>query len=432
VIDRYTRPWVNTLFSDQARFERYLDVELAVLKAYVEEGRVSEADYQKVKAHARVDLDDIQALEVTLKHDVIAFTRSVTKTLGDEKKWFHYGLTSTDVVDTALGLALKTANETIESQCLKLLDTLKALALKHKGVPMMGRTHGIHADVTSAGLKFALWHDTMQRHFSRFQMARQEVEVGKISGAVGSYAHSGIALETAVMTRLGLGVVPISTQVINRDRYAHYLHVLALMASGIEQMALEVRHYQRTEVAEMSEAFSQGQKGSSAMPHKRNPIASENMTGLARLMRGYAGVAYENIALWHERDISHSSVERVIIPDAIALIDTMLGRYEKVLASLVVDAQKMRENIQLTHGVTYAQSVMHALIDQGVSREEAYDRIQPLAFLAYEQKTPFLEVLKTDKWVTRVLSLEQLHACFDPKQALQYEDALFKRLGLIK
>lgn len=432
MIDRYTRPWVKTLFSDQARFERYLEVELAVLEAYVEEGRVSEDDYQKVKAHAQVDLEDIHALEATLKHDVIAFTRSVTQTLGDEKKWFHYGLTSTDVVDTALGLALKTADETIDIQCKKLLETLKTLALKHKGVPMMGRTHGIHADVTSAGLKFALWYDTMRRHHQRFQTARQEVEVGKISGAVGSYAHSGIALETAVMTRLGLGVVPISTQVINRDRYAHYLHVLALMASGIEQMALEVRHYQRTEVAEMSEAFSKGQKGSSAMPHKRNPIASENMTGLARLMRGYAGVAYENIALWHERDISHSSVERVIIPDAIALIDTMLVRFENVLSSLVVNAEKMRENIQLTHGVTYAQSVMHALIDQGVTREEAYDRIQPLAFLAYEQKIPFLEVLKTDDWVTHVLSLEQLAACFDPKQALQYEGAVFKRLGLIK
>lgn len=431
MIDRYIRAWVKDLFSEASRFHRFLDVELAVIDAYVTQGLIPPNEAQIIKDKVHVDVSDIQTLEVTLKHDVIAFTRSVTASLGEEKKWFHYGLTSTDVVDTALGLALKEANQTLVTGVKHLVDVLKNLALTYRGVPMMGRTHGIHADITSAGLKFALWFDTMSRHLRRFEAARKEVEVGKISGAVGTYAHSGVALEEDVMSRLGLGVVPISTQVINRDRYAHYLHTLALMASGIEQMALEVRHLQRTEIQEMSEPFSKGQKGSSAMPHKRNPIVSENMTGLARLMRSYVSVAYENIALWHERDISHSSTERVIIPDAIALMDTMLTRYTRVLESLVVSPQNMRTNIELTHGVIYAQNVLHALIDQGVTREQAYDHIQAKAFEAYEQKTPFIGLLETDAWVMTYLSKESLKDCFEPSHALRYEDAIYRRLGLM-
>lgn len=431
MIDRYTREWVKELFSEEARFRRFLDVEIAVIEAYVTQGLISPKDAQNIKDHVRLDVNDIQALEATLKHDVIAFTRSVTASLGEEKKWFHYGLTSTDVVDTALGLAIKKANQTLKKGLDGLLEVLKSLAITYRGVPMMGRTHGIHADITSAGLKFALWHDTMTRHVRRFEAAREEVEVGKISGAVGTYAHSGLALEEEVMNRLGLGVVPISTQVINRDRYAHYLHTLALMASGIEQMALEVRHLQRTEIQEMSEPFSKGQKGSSAMPHKRNPIVSENMTGLARMMRSYVTVAYENIALWHERDISHSSTERVIIPDAIALMDTMLTRYTRVLEGLVVSPQQMRANLELTYGVIYAQNVLHALIDQGVTREEAYDHIQPLAFVAYEEKTPFIQVLESDEWIMAHLSKEVLNDYFEPEHALRYEDAIYRRLGLM-
>ena len=431
MIERYTRPWVKALFDDQARFERYLSVELAVLDAFVELGHVPQDAALKIKENTRVDVADIQRLEATLKHDVIAFTRSVSAPLGDEKKWFHYGLTSTDVVDTALGLALKTANNEIQAHLDAMLETLKALALRTRGVPMMGRTHGIHADITSAGLKFALWYDVMRRHHARFQDARREVDVGKISGAVGTYAHSGPALEALVMKRLKLGLVPISTQVINRDRYAHYLHALALIATGIEQMAIEIRHLQRTEIQEMSEPFSQGQKGSSAMPHKRNPIVSENMSGLARLMRSYVQAAYENIALWHERDISHSSVERVIIPDAIALIDTMLVRYTKVLEGLVIDEERMAHNITLTYGVIFAQNVMHALIDAGLTREDAYDHIQPLTFQAYEEKTPFQTILIHDDFVRRYLSEEAIFACFNPKLALRYEDAIYKRLGLI-
>ena len=431
MIDRYTRAWAKDLFSDEARFRRYLDVELAVIEAYVSLGLIPKDEAQKIVANVRLDVADIQTLEATLKHDVIAFTRSVTATLGEEKKWFHYGLTSTDVVDTALGLALKEANQTLLKGLDAMLEVLKSRALSHRGVVMIGRTHGIHADITSAGLKFALWHDIMSRHKRRFEAARLEVEVGKISGAVGTYAHSGLALEEDVMARLGLGVVPISTQVINRDRLAHYLHTLALMATGIEQMALEVRHLQRTEVQEMQEAFGKGQKGSSAMPHKRNPIVSENMTGLARLMRSYVSVAYENVGLWHERDISHSSTERVTVPDAIALMDTMLTRYTGVLETLEISPANMVANIERTHGVIYAQNVLHALIDQGVTREEAYDHIQPLAFQAYEQQTPFKAILEADEWVMKRLTKTALNACFDPTNALRYEEAIYRRLGLM-
>lgn len=430
MIARYQRDWLDALFSDYERYERFLTVELATLKAYVKLGKIPEADYEKIEAGVKVDVKDIERIEKDTHHDVIAFTRSVTKNLGDEKKWFHYGLTSTDIVDTALGLAFKSANQGLEASLVKLLGTLKRHALKYQHTPIIGRTHGMHADVTSFGLKFALWHDLFTRHLERFKDARNGIEVGKISGAVGTYAHTGLQLEEEVCRFLNLTPVSISTQVINRDRHAHYLHVLALIATGIEQIALEIRHLQRSEIGEVKEAFGLRQKGSSAMPHKRNPIASENLMGVARLVRGYMIPAYEDVALWHERDISHSSVERVIIPDAISLVDYMLDRMERVLDGIEVYEEKMLEHIQLTNGVIFSQYVLHALIQKGWTREEAYDTIQPLTFQSRDENRHFKDVLKTTSKVQSVLTNEEIDACFEPQQALVHVETIYQRLGL--
>jgi adenylosuccinate lyase len=431
MISRYQRPWLKALFSDQERFERFLEVELAALKAYVKLGMIPEEDVEKIEAGVSIDVEDILKTEEEVHHDVIAFTRSVTRNLGEEKKWFHYGLTSTDIVDTALGIAFKSANQGIEASLIRLIETIKAQALRYKNVPIIGRTHGMHADVTSFGLKFALWYDIMTRHLDRFKEARKEVEVGKISGAVGTYAHTGLELEEEVCKILNLKPVKISTQVLSRDRHANYLHVLALIATGIEQMALEVRHLQRSEISEVKEAFGFRQKGSSAMPHKRNPIASENMMGVARVVRSYVNPAYEDIALWHERDISHSSVERIIIPDAMSLVDYMVDRYQRVLEGIEFFEDKMREHIESSNGIIFSQYVLHALIQKGWTREEAYDYIQPLTFKAIENGNHFQTILLEDEGIKKVLTPEETKALFDPLQAMKHVDAIFKRLGLI-
>jgi adenylosuccinate lyase len=430
MIERYQRPWMKALFSDYERYTRFLDVELAALKAYVKLGKVPREDFDKIEAGVFIDVLDISEVEKETHHDVIAFTRSVTRKLGDEKKWFHYGLTSTDIVDTALGIAIKTANQGIEADINKLIRTLRRHAIKYKNTPIIGRTHGMHADVTSFGLKFALWSDLFERHLERFKDARKSIEVGKISGAVGTYAHTGMELEIEVCKLLNLNPVSISTQVINRDRHAHYLHVLALIASGVEQIALEIRHLQRTEIGEVKEAFGFRQKGSSAMPHKRNPIASENLMGVARVVRGYVIPAYEDIALWHERDISHSSVERIIIPDAMSLVDYMLDRIERVLDGIEVYEDKMLEHILMTDGVIFSQYVLHALIEKGWTREKAYDMIQPLTFQVRNKNMPFKDILKSHPEITAILSNEEIEACFDPHQALKYVDGIYDRLGI--
>ena len=431
MIERYQRPWLKALFSEHERFERFLEVELAALKAYVKLGLIPEEDVEKIEAGVSIDVDDILKTEAEVHHDVIAFTRSVTRNLGEEKKWFHYGMTSTDIVDTAMGIAFKSANQGLEASLVKLIETIKSQALKYKHVPIIGRTHGMHADVTSFGLKFALWFDIMERHLARFKEARKEVEVGKISGAVGTYVHTGMELEEEVCKILHLKPVKISTQVISRDRHANYINVLALIATGIEQMALEVRHLQRSEISEVKEAFGLRQKGSSAMPHKRNPIASENMMGVARVVRSYVMPAYEDVALWHERDISHSSVERIIIPDAISLVDYMVDRYQRVLEGIEVYEDKMREHIEASNGIIFSQYVLHALIQKGWTREEAYDHIQPLTFKAIEKQTHFYHILSEDEKISTSLDAEALKACFDPLQAMEHVDAIFTRLGIV-
>jgi adenylosuccinate lyase len=420
---------MNAVWTDQARFQAWLDVELAVCEVYTQQGLISAQEMEALRL-ASFSIDRINTLEAETRHDVVAFTRAVSETLGPEKRWIHYGLTSTDVVDTANGLMFKQANAILRADLQALMDVLKAKALQYKTTLIMGRTHGIHAEITTFGLKYALWLEEFRRHLDRFEAAAAEVETGKISGAVGNCLTTGVDLQDAVCERLGLHVAKLSTQVLQRDRHAHYFSVLALIASSLEKIAVEFRHLQRTEVRETEEGFASGQKGSSAMPHKRNPISFENISGLSRLMRGYMISAFENIPLWHERDISHSSVERVIFPDATILMDYLLNRMTGLLKNLKVDEARMLDNIHHTHGVIFAQRVMNALIDKGHSREAAYDAVQPLAMTAWNQHTDFKTLLSASEFITQHLTLDELEACFTLDYYTSTIDALYARIGL--
>ncbi len=426
---RYVRSPMNAIWTDQARFQAWLDVELAVCEVYAQQGLITPEEMLALR-EASFSIDRISAIEAETRHDVVAFTRAVSETLGPEKRWIHYGLTSTDVVDTANGLLFKQANVILREDLSALMDVLKAKAIQYKNTLTIGRTHGIHAEVTTFGLKYALWLEEFRRHLERFEAAAADVETGKISGAVGNCLTTGVDLQDAVCERLGLHVAKISTQVLQRDRHAYYFSVLALIASSLEKIAVEFRHLQRTEVRETEEGFSSGQKGSSAMPHKRNPISFENISGLSRLMRGYMISAYENIPLWHERDISHSSVERVIFPDATILLDYLLARMTGLLKNLKVDEGRMLENIQATNGVIFAQRVMNALIEKGYSREAAYDTVQPIAMTAWTTHTDFKTLLKNNEHVTSTLSEVELEACFTMSYYLSTVDALYARIGL--
>ncbi|TVP95297.1 MAG: adenylosuccinate lyase [Acholeplasmatales bacterium] len=428
MIERYRLPAMQALFKDEARYKTFLEVECAVLIVLAEQGMIPPEAAKEVVRKARIDVARIQALEAETRHDVIAFTRAVGETLGDEKQWLHYGLTSTDVVDTALALTLKQANAILLERIETFMHQLRVLAKTYRDTPCIGRTHGMHAEVTTFGLKFALYYDEFKRHLDRFHAVRTRIEVGKISGAVGNFNLVSPAVQDAVCARLGIGHAAISTQTLQRDRHAEYVSVLVLIAASIEKIALEIRHLQRTEVGEVAEGFSAGQKGSSAMPHKRNPIASENMAGCARIMRGYLQPMFENIALWHERDISHSSVERVVLPDAIMLLDYMLARYVSVLKHLDVKPARMRQNIDATHGVVFSQRVLHALIETGMTRESAYDIIQPRALLALEQGIPFRSLLEADAAISNRLDAVTLDACFNPEQALKNVAVIFDRV----
>ncbi|MDE7213406.1 MAG: adenylosuccinate lyase [Anaeroplasmataceae bacterium] len=412
MIERYSRPVMRKIWTDENKFKAFLKVEILACRAWSEIGHIPSKDVDRIEAKASFDLNRIYVLETQTKHDVVAFTRAVSESLGEEKKWIHYGLTSTDVVDTANGYLLKQANDIIYEDIVSFMEVLKNQALRFKTTPCIGRTHGIHADITSFGLKFALWHEEMKRNLERFQNVRLEVEAGKMSGAVGNFANIPPYIQNFVCERLGIQSANISTQVLQRDRHAYYVATLATIASSLEQMALEIRHLQRTEVHEAEEAFSKGQKGSSAMPHKRNPISSENICGCSRVMRGYMHTAYENIALWHERDISHSSAERIILPDATMLLDYMLNRFKGMLENLVVYPEVMLENIYKTNGVIFAQRVMNALIEKGLSREEAYDLVQPIAMEAYNEKKDYKSLLEVNPKIKEYLSKEGLNACF--------------------
>lgn len=421
---------MRAIWTEQNKFDAYLKVELYASEAWSKLGIVPEEDVKKLWEKASFNIDRIYEIEEQTRHDVVAFTRAVSETLGEERKWVHYGLTSTDVVDTANGYLLKQADEILLKDMEEFLTVLKKRALEFKGTPCIGRTHGIHADITSYGLKWALWYEEMKRNIERFKYAAKGVECGKMSGAVGNFANIPPFIQDYVCEHLGIGSADISTQVLQRDRHAYYMATLAVIASTLEQMATEVRNAQRTEVREAEEAFRKGQKGSSAMPHKRNPISSENICGCARVMRGYMSAACENVALWYERDISHSSTERIMLPDATELLDYMLCRFKGILENLTVYPENMLKNIYKTNGVIFAQRVMNALIGKGLAREEAYDTVQPVAMKAWSEGLDYQTLLKDNEKVMGLLSEEELSACFTLEYYFKNVDYIFKRVGI--
>ncbi|MCS3678108.1 adenylosuccinate lyase [Salinibacter ruber] len=430
MIDRYTRPPMGDLWSEEQKFQSWLDVELAACAAWSEIGAIPPEDVETLYDEADFDIDRIHEIEKETKHDVVAFTRAVSETLGEEKKWVHYGLTSTDVVDTAYMVRIKKANSLIRTQLDGMIETLAEKAREHKHTLTMGRTHGVHAEPTTFGLKMARYYDEMNRQKERFERAAEEMRMGKLSGAVGTFAHIPPEVERLTCERLGLKPAPISTQVLSRDRHANYLSVIAGIGATLEKMAVEVRHLQRSEVREAEEAFSAGQKGSSAMPHKRNPVGSENITGCARLLRGYMNSEFDNVALWHERDISHSSVERIVLPDATTLLHYALRRFRGIIDGLVVYEDTMRENMEETYGLYNSQRLMLKLIDTGLNREEAYDRVQPLAMTAWEEERPFQAVVAESDAITEVLSDDEIEEAFDPTYHVRNVDRIFRRVGL--
>ncbi|MBR4844169.1 MAG: adenylosuccinate lyase [Alistipes sp.] len=430
MIERYSREVMRRVWTEQNKFDAYLRVEILASEAWSQLGVVPKEDVEKLWKNASFDINRIYEIEQQTRHDIVAFTRAVSETLGEERKWVHYGLTSTDVVDTANGYLLKQANAILLEDIEKMLEVLRNRAIEFKNTPCIGRTHGIHADITSFGLKWALWYEEMKRNLQRFVTAARGVEVGKISGAVGNFANIPPFIQDYVCEKLGTESANISTQVIQRDRHAYYMATLAVIASSIEQMAMEIRNLQRTEVHEVEESFGKGQKGSSAMPHKRNPISSENMCGCARVMRGYMATFYENVALWHERDISHSATERIILPDATMLLDYMLNRFRGILENLVVFEDVMKENIYRTRKVIFAQRVMNALIEKGFSREKAYDTVQPVAMRAMSERADYQELLAETPEVMAVLSREELDSCFTLEYYLKNVDFIFDRVGI--
>ncbi len=427
MIQRYERPRFKKLWSDQFKFEQFLKVELAASHAFMKQGLFDEATYQKL-AKATFKLSDIEAFEQETKHDVIAFTKACTKNLGDEKKWFHYGLTSTDIVDSAQSLILHEVNQEIITDIENFMEVLKELAFKYKKTPVMGRTHGIHAEVTAFGLKFALYYEDFKRLKQLFLEASQQISIIKLSGAVGNFAANNPMIQHEVSKTLGIKETHIATQTLQRDRHAHYLSVIALIGSELEKIAVEIRHLSRTEVGEVAEYFSDKQKGSSAMPHKRNPVSSENITGLSRVLRGYMVTSYENISLWHERDISHSSAERIILADATTLLDYMLNRYKDTLATLHVYPQRMLENISLTQGVVFAQYVLNHLIEKGMNREDAYDKIQTLSHQALSQRYPLQKLIHEDSLLNEYFTKEDDTMIFSLDKHLKYVDYIFEKV----
>lgn len=430
MIERYAREEMSAIWSEENQFQAWLDVELAACWAWSRIGKIPADDVEKLYENAAFDVDRIHEIEKQTRHDVVAFTRSVSESLGDEKKWVHYGLTSTDVVDTANGYRLKQANVILRTGLERFLEALREKAIEHKFTVMMGRTHGVHAEPTTFGLKCALWYAEMERNIQRFEAAAKDVEFGKLSGAVGTFANIPTEVEKYTCEKLGISAAPISTQTLQRDRHAYYMATLAVIGSTMEKIAVEIRHLQRTELREAEEFFRKGQKGSSAMPHKRNPISSENITGCSRVLRGYMMSAYENIPLWHERDISHSSVERIILPDATILLDYMLNRFSGVIEKLMVYPDNMKENMDKTHGLVFSQRLLLMLIDKGISRELAYDTVQPLAMEAWENHKPFRPLVEADETIKDNLTPEEIESAFDLAHHTRRVDEIFERVGI--
>ncbi|MFS0560678.1 adenylosuccinate lyase [Terribacillus sp. 179-K 1B1 HS] len=430
MIERYTREEMGKIWTDENKYQAWLEVEILACEAWSDLGIIPESDVKALRKNASFDINRILEIEQETRHDVVAFTRAVSETLGEERKWVHYGLTSTDVVDTALSYLLLQANQIIRKGIVNFIDILEAKAKEHKHTVMMGRTHGVHAEPTTFGLKMALWYEEMKRNLERFDAAADTIQYGKLSGAVGTYANIDPYVEKYVTKKLGLKPAPVSTQTLQRDRHAQYMSTLALIATSIEKFATEIRGLQKTETREVEEFFAKGQKGSSAMPHKRNPIGSENMVGMSRLIRGHMVTAYENVALWHERDISHSSAERVILPDATIALDYMLSRFSNIVKNLTVFPENMKRNIDRTYGVIFSQRVLLALIDKGMSREQAYDIVQPKAMEAWETETQFKQLIEATTEISAFLSQEEIDDCFDYTYHLKNVDQIFHKIGL--
>ncbi len=428
MIERYTRPQMGKIWTLENRYRAWLDVEIAVCKAWAEEGRIPAESLQNIVSKAAIDVDRILEIEETTRHDVIAFLTSLEEKIGPDARFVHLGCTSSDIVDTAGSLLLVQAGRIILEDIDTVLATLKNMAHKYKGMLCMGRSHGIHAEPVSFGLKMTGFYAEFVRSRERFAAAVEDVRVGKISGAVGTYTIVTPSIEKAALDMLGLKVDPHSTQIVQRDRYAHYFTALAILGGGIERLCVELRHLQRTEVLEVEEGFAKGQKGSSAMPHKKNPISAENLCGLSRLLRSNAMASLENQALWHERDISHSSVERVIMPDSTILADYALHRLNTLLSNLVVHPDNMLRNMECSFGLYFSQRILTALIDSGHPRQESYVAVQKLAMQSWQTRTSFPELVQADATMQSVLGKEKLKELFDPKFYLRYEDTVYSRV----
>ena len=440
MIDRYSRPQMANKWTYQAKYQAWLDVEIAVVKAWAKLGKIPKDDAQKIVKNATFDIARIDEIEAITRHDLIAFTTSVSESLGEESRWFHYGMTSSDTVDTAVALQMTSSLDLIIEDVKMIMKSIKKRAKEHKMTLMVGRSHGIHGEPITFGLVLAVWYDEMKRHLKNLKQTRKVIAVGQVSGAMGNFAHAPLELEEYACKELGLKPAPASNQVIQRDRYARLATTLALMASTIEKFAVQVRHMQRTEVYEAEEFFAKGQKGSSAMPHKRNPILTENITGLARMIRAYATPAMENVALWHERDISHSSTERFWLPDSFITTDFMLHRMNNVIANLTVMPQNMMKNLNLTGGLVFSQRVLLELPLAGVSREDAYKIVQRNAMKVWEEiqqgkpstnkkgESLYLLHLLEDKELRNSLSEEQIRECFNFDYYTKNVDAIFKRV----
>jgi adenylosuccinate lyase len=432
VILRYSTPEMAAIWTDDARMQAWLEVEMAVCEAWTKLGRIPEDAMLEIRQKAGFDVDRVSEIEEVTHHDVIAFVSCVAEKVGEASKYIHYGLTSSDVLDTGLALQLRSAGALLEAETKKLGCILQRRALEHRDTVMIGRTHGVHAEPITFGMVLGLWAFEIRRGLDRLQRAVEQVSVGKISGAVGTYANVEPDVEAMTMSFLGLGVAPISTQIVQRDRHAEFMAALALLASSLEKIALQVRHYQRTEVLEAEEYFAPGQKGSSAMPHKRNPIISERLCGQARIIRGNMLAAFENIALWHERDISHSSVERVILPDSTILLHYMLKRACWLVDKLNVYPENMAANVQKSYGLVYSQRILLALVEAGMLRDDAYRLVQKSAMRAWEEKTSFLDLLQADHEVTAHLSAAQIEALFDPADLLRNMGVIFERVAALE
>lgn len=430
MIERYTLPEMGRIWETENKFRTWLAIEIYACEAWAELGRIPPAALEEIKARAAFDLDRINEIEATTRHDVLAFLTAVAEKVGDASKYIHLGMTSSDVLDTALAVQMRDAADLLLKRLRDLRVELVKKALEHKYTLMIGRTHGVHAEPTTFGLKMALWVMEVDRHLIRLEQAKEMISVGKISGAVGTFANINPRVEEHVCHRLGLKPAGVSTQIIQRDRHAQFLATLAIIGSSLEKMATEIRNLQRTDILEVEEPFAKGQKGSSAMPHKRNPIISERVAGLSRVLRGNALAAMEDVALWHERDLTHSSVERVIIPDSTILLDYMLVKFTGIIAGLNVYPENMRRNLEATHGLVFSQRVLLALVNKGVLRETAYAWVQRNALQAWQTRQPFKELVLKDQDIMSRLDPKEVEALFDYDYHLRHVDYIFRRAGL--